>query len=110
MTIYICAHCGREEEETTSNVEMIAEYELKFGAFNPEDVAKVCDDCYQAMTAAYPPEEFRADMAERSHAIATDLSSVDADLVRAETERIIYDLFLKEVIVPFVKRLMRGQL
>jgi len=57
MAEYRCAACGGTFEEAWTDEEANAEARDVFGMDHEQDptMALVCDDCYKAMIAAYPP-------------------------------------------------------
>lgn len=55
---YTCAKCGWQGESTWSDEEAVAEAAENFGSHLDDNPAVVCDDCYQAMTAALPIAEY----------------------------------------------------
>ena len=64
--LFACAQCHGEFETPRSEEEVKAEALALFGITDatPADaVAEVCEDCFQKMTRAYPPEEYMRDVA-----------------------------------------------
>ena len=49
---YTCSACNQVFEKGWDDSEAFAESEAMFGATAPEDLAVVCDDCFQEMTRA----------------------------------------------------------
>ena len=44
---YTCAACGRTFESGWSHEEAMAESKALFGKFQPDELAVICDDCFQ---------------------------------------------------------------
>ena len=44
--LYTCALCKDEFRKTTSEEEMVKEFEENFGPMENEDIVSLCDDCY----------------------------------------------------------------
>lgn len=59
---HTCAQCGAMFESDWSDEEAQAEADAVFGDTLIDPVV-VCDDCYKAMTKAYPPAQWRRDVA-----------------------------------------------
>jgi hypothetical protein len=59
---YTCAACGGTFSKGWSEEEALAESRDVFGVDPAQDptMAVVCDDCYKAMTAVIPPDEWRS--------------------------------------------------
>jgi len=57
---YICAACGGTFATKWSDEEAAAESREVFGVDPDTDptMAIVCDDCYKAITTAFPPKEW----------------------------------------------------
>lgn len=58
-----CARCGDELEGNPPSVE---EYEQHFGKFRADEVAVVCDDCWNAMHPDSHPHIVEQAMAEHA--------------------------------------------
>lgn len=58
---YTCAHCGGTFESDRSDADALMEFQEVFTeeqrSRDSEPPALVCDDCYNAMMAAMPPNE-----------------------------------------------------
>jgi len=57
---YKCAECGETFEKGWSDEEAIGEAEAVLGTYDEENMAVVCDDCYQKIMREHPipsPEE-----------------------------------------------------
>jgi DNA-directed RNA polymerase subunit RPC12/RpoP len=57
---YTCAACGQTFNNGWTDADAEREAKQVFGvsgARHRSDMAVVCDDCYKAMIAAYPPGE-----------------------------------------------------
>lgn len=59
---YTCARCRGVFEKGWTDEEAQAEATSLFGAVPREQQEIVCDDCFQEMTAAYPPAKFNQDV------------------------------------------------
>ena len=44
---YTCAACGKTFESEWSHEEAMAESKALFGKFQPDELAVICDDCFQ---------------------------------------------------------------
>ena len=74
--LFRCAQCHGEFETGWSEEEAKAEALALFAITDatPADaLAEVCDDCFQKMTAAYPPEQYMRDLSTEA---AGDLHGV----------------------------------
>jgi hypothetical protein len=57
---YTCVGCGKEFVSDWSDEKVQAEYEANFGLpFDPQNVAVLCDECYDAMISS-PNEASRS--------------------------------------------------
>ena len=54
MVTYVCAECGKEFEDTRSDDEAMAEALHEHPGVQPEDMAKVCADCYERIKQRTP--------------------------------------------------------
>lgn len=50
---YTCERCHQEFEYGWTEEEATAEADALFGPLDPDDIAIVCDDCYQAMAQEF---------------------------------------------------------
>ncbi len=50
---YQCENCKGVFEEAWTEEESRAEFDQNFRGYDPSDVAKLCDDCYQEFMARY---------------------------------------------------------
>jgi hypothetical protein len=55
---YECAECGGTFTAGWSEEECLAEMKENWGNRNLEEMVKVCDDCYNMMTARLPIAEY----------------------------------------------------
>jgi hypothetical protein len=90
---YKCAMCGNVCEKTVSDEDALAECEAIFGDVSEEELAIVCDDCWQIIKPPplrLPPIFFEMMLSARMEELTREGTEEEIEAFNKELEELLY--------------------